>query len=220
MARYYIMILAVATLSFYSCNRNYNTGIYRTGRAWNFEVYFFDAQNRLADSCSLQLTIGKGGLLSFAMNQRELKYTYGKCCGKELSETTGVDERGNYVFIHPPRSACLSFTEVPPMPEINLPVNMTSVSTGEIKILKSEMNGLAGKTIKQKSRVVKMDTFSFADTTIKCVETEGENTNYTDEIGLYKSAYLFNEYYGFVQLSYYKPTGESVKIILKTVNFR
>lgn len=65
-----------------------------------------------------------------------------------------------------------------------------------------------------------MDTFSFADTTIECVVMEGANTNYLEEIGLYKRQYLFNEYYGFVQLNYYKPTGESEKIILKTTNFR
>src|SRR6202012_5107432 len=94
-----ISILAIFSFSLFSCAKNYNTGIYRTGRVWNFEVYFFNTQNQLSDSCSLQMVIGKGGLLSSFMNQRELKYTYGTCCGKDITETTGVDERQNYVFI-------------------------------------------------------------------------------------------------------------------------
>jgi hypothetical protein len=215
-----LFVIAAFSLSVFSCNKNYNTGIYRTGRAWDFDIYFFDTQNHLSDSCSLQMAIGNGGWLSYIMDQRELKYTYGKCCGKDLRETTGVDEREHLVFIHPPRLACFSFAEIPPMPEINLPINMTSVSTGELQIVKSEMKGLNGKTIKQKTRLVKMEDFGFADTTIKCVMIEGENTNYLDTLGIYKCEYLFNEYYGFVQLSYHKPNGESVKFVLKSTNFK
>jgi hypothetical protein len=203
------------------CGKKYDTGIYRTGRSWDFYAYFFDAQNHVTDSCSLQLKIGNGGILSSITGQRELKYTYGKCCGKDgITETTGVDERADFVFIHPPRLASFSFTEIPPMPEVRLPVDMTGTSTSELKVVKADFKGLDGKTIRQKSRPAGMEDFRFADTTIKCVVLEGENTNYLDELGLYKGAHLFNGHFGFVQLNYYKPNGESVKIILKATNFR
>lgn len=172
----------------------------------------------MKDSCTIQLLIGGGGTLSFIMDQRELIYTYGKCCGKSLKETTGVDERPNYLFIHPPRLECFSFTEIPPMPEVTLPIDMTSVSNTELKIVKG-FDTLNGKTITQTHKTVRWETFSFSDTTIKCVLIEGANTNYVDELGLYKCEYLFNEYFGFVQLTYNKPNGESVKMILRSVNF-
>jgi len=214
-----IILVVILSMAISGCHRTYDTGVYRTGRAWNFGVYFFDAQNHLTDSCAIKLTIGKGGWLSYIMDQRELVYTYGNCCGKDLKETTGVDERPNMVFIHPPRLACMAFTEIPPMPQIGLPVNMTEVSTGELRIVKG-WGSLNGKTIKQKEKLVKMVEFTFADTTISSVMIEGENTNYIDTLGVYKSQYLFNEHFGFTQLNYYKPNGESVKMILKTTNFR
>jgi hypothetical protein len=214
-----IIIIVACSLSVSSCKKNYNDGIYRTGRAWNFDVYFFDNKNHINDSCSLQMFIGKGGLLSYYTGQRELKYIYGNCCGQGFTETTGVDERPNLVSIHPPRLACFSFAEIPPMPEISLPINLTTVSNIELRIVKSQMSVLDKKTIKQILKQVKMETFKFADTTIECMMMEGANTNYISELGLYKCEYLFNDHYGFVQLSYYKPNGESVKFVLKSTNF-
>ena len=98
-------------------------------------------------------------------------------------------------------------------------LDVSAVENDGIKSLRLLIK-MNGKTIKQKSRLVKKEAYSFGDTTINCVVIEGENTNYLDKIGLYKCEYLFNEYYGYVQLNYYKPGGESVKVLLKTTNFR
>jgi len=215
----YIIVFVLISFQLTSCSKDHNNGIYQTGRKWEWIVYFYDAKNSITDSCPLQLEIGKGGLMSSIMNQRELVYT-GYCCGKEIEEKTGVDERSNMVFIHPPRIGnCFSFTEIPPMPQVELPINMTSVSTGELKVVKAEFEGLNGKTIKQTHRPVRIDNFTFAGKTIKCTVIEGENTNLINDIGKYKCEYYFNESYGFVQLNYLKPSGEQVRMVLRKTNF-
>jgi len=219
---YKVVIFTIITyciLLLYSCSKSDKTGIYRTGRVWNFSCYFYDAYNNMIDSSSLQLEIGTGSILSYITNQKELKYS-GTCNGRKIKESTGVDEKENMIFIHPPRvGKCFSFTEIPPMPQVELPINMTSVSNIELKVVKAEFEGLNGKTIKQTHRPVRIDTFTFADTTIKCTVITGENTNLIDELGMYKCEFYFNEHYGFVQLNYMKPNGEQVKIVLRKTNF-
>lgn len=221
--RYTFLIIIVGA---YSCKSDQSTNkqdsknIYLDKREWTFKVYFKDALENVIDTCQLKLTVGKTSISSLLANQEGILYTYSGCNdSKSYKETTGVDESSNGIFLHPPRLGEFAFTEVVPFPRINYPVELQSSSEIELKVAKSAFKMAENKTFKHIIERTTTDTLQYKNTTILCYVVEGRNTNYIEEIGRYKATYWFNQKYGFVRLSYFKPDKSSIDIVLENTNF-
>ena len=193
--------------------------IYQLGRKWTYDVHFLDGNGILTDSCRLVAEVKKGNFVSFLAGQQNLTYTYEDCCRKTIYESTGVDEDTSGVFIHPPRQDCFAFTQIAPMPSISLPPDIGSKREIELKVVKSTLKELNGKTVAQILTVTGVDSFAYKEVYLPVYVLEGQNTNYREEFGIYHCRFFFNEKLGFVLLEYVKPDGQKVIIRLVETNF-
>ncbi|KAA9331977.1 hypothetical protein [Adhaeribacter soli] len=209
--------LYLIAVLFMGCTQNLNTQqIYKPGREWIYQVSEFDSKGGLVDSFSFPLKVLEGTF--FLQTQIQYSVTEHKPDGSkiETSETTGVAELEDKIWLHPFRSGSLRITELAPFPEIRLPAAIGKTWNSTITIGPG-WKEWAGKKVENRYHIT--DTTSIR-TPFRKFENAWKITGTgTSELGVYKVSHYFHDKYGFVATHYQKPSGEKVFVELKEVNF-
>lgn len=212
----YIIIFLLSIFCIGCTDKNSNS-IYKTGREWVFDTYFYNETKELTDSFEVKMEVVRfnSRFPFFWRNQKGLNYEY--CNTKQ--ETT-IQENENYIGFFSPRLAQFDFTSIPPSPSIVLPPDMISKSTIESDKGKSEDSNYANLIFTQEiMQNNETEKFNYNGKELLCYKVEGLNTNYVEAFGQYKVIYFFNEHLGFVRFLYEKPDGSIVDMRLKKTNF-
>jgi len=212
----YLLILC----SFFGCSSQEKNPIYYKGRTFIYQVKTLkDSTVLRTDKIKLKVTDNLSAKIMFLGKQTGIKWVYetvvDSTSGKPITETTGVIDDSTQVYLHPPRLNFMSFTEIPPFPNIFLPPDTRSTITVTTSVVKG-FGKLDGKKLKQTFKVIGKENLTLFDKKYKDVWViQGGNTNYIDKIGQYKVTYWFDQNYGFIRMKYEKPNGEIVDLKLK-----
>jgi hypothetical protein len=193
------------------------SGIYQTGREWNFCAYFYDANHVLTDSFPVKMkTTAFNWVCMFMPEQKGLHYYY-----EGSEEPTGYIEDETRIFLHPPRGGKFAFTEIVPMPEISFPLTSSVQSDVKLEVIRyANMEELSGQTILQKQeRTPNTEEYEYQGKNITCYKVEGWNTSHVETLGQYRVTYWFCPQLGFVRFLYTKPDHSVVDIRLGSTNF-
>ena len=207
-----------------SCKSPSDNKLFKLDKKWTYQVTDIDKNGNMNDSLTLNLTVINKWWYENIVSQTMIEYDYVKN-GKVVKETTtGVTDRIEdfTTEIHPPRHLLLSFTEILPFPTCGNPGYMKFERNSKLDVQKYTQykDGiLEGKIIEQYIKATDTTLYSFNNNQYRVWITEGENTNYIEELGQFKCRYLFNEELGFVNMQYYKPDGSIVELKLKSINF-
>src|ERR1700761_1292004 len=98
-----LVLMLVLTVSQSCASKDDSANIYKIGRTWEFKVLFLNKSGSLYDSCKLLLEPKKADFIALLNGQNSIRYIYKGCCGQNVEESTGVEEKDKHVFIHPPR---------------------------------------------------------------------------------------------------------------------
>ena len=198
--RLYIIIFLVIIFCG-GCNREEDNFIYKSGRKWIFNAYFYDKDKNLTDTIEMKMQSKRFNSLSIISGQKGLNFEY-----SEIKEKTGLTEDEKGISLHSPRQGVFVFTIIVPMPSVTLPPCNISESTIELNTLKTGIKELDKQIIYQATQQKnETEEFYYKGNQLLCYKIEGWNTSHIEEIGQYKVTYFFNEHFGFVRFLYEKP---------------
>lgn len=129
------------------------------------------------------------------------------------SETTGVIERTNYVWMHPIRSNQYHFTEVAPFPQIKLPVIEGEEWESELNIYEG-WGGWSNEIIKWKYKILedKLVDIPFGEFKSTRIESFATTT-----FGTSTAQMWFHDEYGFVKTIIKNYAGQILSIELAEI---
>ena len=203
-----------------SCSTSQDNSIYVRGSEFLYEVEISDGNNIL-DTQSILLRVPSEGVSRFTYGQTGIQYLYitlSESDGDTLTEVTGVVESSDKIYLHPPRKDFMAFAEIPPQPQISLPLKVGNYSETELKIAKG-WGELNGKKIKQSLKVAGGDELKMYGHSYDSLWLiEGKNISHLNELGQYSVTYWFDEKLGFIRMKYTKPDSTIVDLKLKKFN--
>ena len=128
---------------------------------------------------------------------------------------TGIIENVKKIWMHPMRSNQYVTTEICPYPEVKFPLEIgkswsSTMNLGKKWGIWSGKSGEFSYTVTDKV----FENFTFLDKPLECWKVEA--TSFF-EFGTSKLSFLFNEDYGFVNLSYNNYLNEEISFVLVNV---
>lgn len=172
------------------------------------------------DEIKLSVYKGKGDI-SLAKTQTIIKYDYlSENRRLSMGERTGVVENGTSIFLHPPRSHCFLPTGFYSFPNLKLPLSIGATWEAYFSV-PSHVKPRIEDTFFPKAKVPEgVDHYYNVEDTLtvksnfgnlKCFKIVG--TGMVDERLFSKTTMLFNEDYGFVELTFFN-TADSITLSL------
>ena len=193
--------------------------IYKPGREFYYDVYEIHHGAKDTVFHEIKLVVNEPEFPQFLFEQTAVEWHYLDIIEGDgyMKAATGVVEDSGNVYLHPPRKFYMSFAQIPPHPDIHLPVRMGNRSEHELVIEKGWGDTLNGKTIKSFLKVTGTENLVLGNNEYNdCFIFEGNTLNYADELGVYYAKYWFHKDFGFVKFHYIKPDSSAVIMELVT----
>lgn len=186
--------------------------IYSPGKQFIFKTHCTNETGDVLHADTLKLSVEDE---SFMIVQQKiawyLKMPLNDSGTKEVFEYTGVVEKQERLWIHPPRSEYVKITELAPFPEVRFPVKQDEEWESSLYIGPG-YGDWSGKKVENDYRISRFADTSFNDLTFRdCTVIEATGKSEPGETKVY---HWFHDEYGFVLMDYYLPEEERLTISL------
>lgn len=179
-----------------------------TGERWSYQP---DVQNVLIIEYQEHSETEKRRLKKYSSNK-----TYNRPYVR--FDTTGVIENASKVWMHPMRSNQYIFTEIAPFPEIVFPIEVGKKWESSLDIFKM-WGDWNGTTCKWKYKIVKIEDRELPFGPLQdCVMVKSISKN--DKYGKSWLTLWYHEDYGFTELNYRNPEGQTLDIKLEQLKYK
>lgn len=195
-----IVLYSLCCILLFACSPN-EPKIYLPGDKSTFLVEKFE-RDSLTGKDTLLLEIGEPSSFPQNMFNQTAIYWHYLSFDEEITEQTGVTEKENKIFLHPPRKAYLIYTELAPFPKLYFPLKKGDWAAG-VTVIGLNYEDWKGESISKSDTIIGKVKNDIALVTDSVWLSRGSSAE--TPVGPVYTEFYFDEKVGFTRLNYSFP---------------